>query len=157
MALHYGSMISVTNVTHVAASATGLSCLESSCLFKMLTTHFLMLIAAIMLQMRLCLAGIQKQHGSPCFLHHIVLQSFVTSQLCCNHEDYCCFEPERGSGRGYQFDFSISFVIRKWRVYLFCNTYSILIVPQSTLESTRVLTRKRNHSLRSSPLLKRFP
>lgn len=50
--LHYGSMIMVTNATHVSVSSAGLERLESSYLVEMLTTHFLILATVVMLRVR---------------------------------------------------------------------------------------------------------
>jgi hypothetical protein len=83
MALHSGSMISVTNATHVSASVTGLGRLESSFLFEMLTTHFCDLITAVMLRMHLCIADIQKQRGGPVFSasYHSTVVRYITTFL----------------------------------------------------------------------------
>jgi hypothetical protein len=57
---HYGSAIVVTNATHVAASASELGCLESSCLVRMLTTPFLIPTTVVMVRVRFLVIVIQK-------------------------------------------------------------------------------------------------
>jgi len=76
-------MIVVTNATHVAASATGLGCLESSCLVRMLTTHLLILTTAVMVRVRVLVAGIQKRRDSLAFFgsYHFPVVHYITTFL----------------------------------------------------------------------------
>jgi hypothetical protein len=75
------SVIAVTNATHVSAPASGLRCLRSNDIFRMLTTLFLRLMTATMLRVRSCSIEIQKQHGSPALFgsyHSTVIRYTIT-------------------------------------------------------------------------------